>query len=50
MEPFRQTLSNKERKKFDVIECDRLDSELGILDYLFYQVCKDQQKKLAANL
>ena len=33
----------------DIFEADKLHSELRILDYLFYQVCKDQQKKLAAN-
>jgi hypothetical protein len=32
----------------DVFEADKLHSELGIMDWLFYQVCKDQQKKLAA--
>jgi hypothetical protein len=31
----------------DVFEADKLHSELGIMDELFYQVCKDQQKKLA---
>ena len=28
----------------DIFEADKLHSELRILDYLFYQVCKDQQK------
>jgi hypothetical protein len=31
-----------------IFEADKLHSELGIMDWLFYQVCKDQQKKLAA--
>jgi hypothetical protein len=30
----------------DIFEADKLHSELQILDYLFYQVCKDQQKRL----
>ena len=34
----------------DIFEADTLHSELRYLDYLFYNVCKDQQKKLAANL
>lgn len=34
----------------DIFEADKLHSELRILDYLFYEVCKDQQKKLAVNL
>jgi len=34
----------------DILEADKLHSELGIMDWLFYQVCKDQQKKLAASL
>ena len=33
----------------DIIEADKLHSDLGIMDWLFYQVCKDQQKKLVAN-
>jgi len=32
----------------DIIEADKLHSDLGIMDWLFYQVCKEQQKKLAA--
>ena len=37
----------QEIKKQDCIfESDILDSELHILDWIFYQVCKDQQKKL----
>jgi hypothetical protein len=31
----------------DIFEADKLHSELGIMDWLFYQVYKDQQKKLA---
>jgi len=34
----------------NVFEADKLHSELGIMDWLFYQVCKDQQKKLVANI
>jgi hypothetical protein len=38
----------REIKKLDLIfESDMLDSELRILDWIFYQVCRDQQKKLA---
>ncbi len=38
----------QEIKKIDsVFESDILDSELRILDWIFYQVCKDQQKKWA---
>jgi hypothetical protein len=35
------------KKKDSIFESDILDSELRILDWIFYQVCKDQQKKLA---
>jgi len=28
----------------DIFEADKLHSELRILDYLFYEVCEDQQK------
>ncbi len=34
----------------DVFEADKLHSELEIMDWLFYQVCKDQQMKLVANM
>ena len=34
----------------DIFESDKLDSELRILDWIFYQVCKDQQKKLGSVL
>ena len=34
----------------DIIEADKLHSDLGIMDWLFYQVCKDQQKKLVAKI
>ena len=34
-------------KKDSIFESDILDSELRILDWIFYQVCKDQQNKLA---
>ncbi|HKQ20954.1 MAG TPA: hypothetical protein VJS91_02850 [Nitrososphaeraceae archaeon] len=36
------------KKKDSIFESDILDSELRILDWIFYQVCKDQQfKKLS---
>ncbi len=35
------------KKKDSIFESYILDSELRILDWIFYQVCKDQQKKLA---
>ena len=38
----------KINKTDSILEADPLDSELGIMDWLFYQVCKEQQKKLAA--
>jgi hypothetical protein len=34
----------------NLIEADPLDSQLRILDWILYQVCKDQQKKLATNV
>jgi hypothetical protein len=34
----------------DIFEADKLHSELRILDWILYQVCKDQQKKLATNV
>lgn len=37
-----QTRSQK--KKDSIFESDILDSELRILDWIFYRVCKDQQK------
>lgn len=30
----------------NIFEADKLHNELGILDWIFYQVCKDQQKRL----
>ena len=35
------------KRKDSIFESDILHSELRILDWIFYQVCKDQQKKLA---
>ncbi len=35
------------KQKDSIFESDILDGELRILDWIFYQVCKDQQKKLA---
>jgi|ERR1044071_8574873 predicted nucleic-acid-binding protein len=40
----------KINKTDSIIEADPLDSELRILDWIFFQVCKDQQKKLGINL
>jgi hypothetical protein len=30
----------------DIFETDKLHSESGILEWIFYQVCKDQQVTL----
>jgi hypothetical protein len=38
------------KKKDSIFESDILNSELRILDWIFYQVCKDQQKKLLNSL
>ena len=41
----------QEIKKLDsIFEFDILDSELRILDWIFYQVCKDQQKNRLNNI
>ena len=41
----------QEIKKLDsIFESDILDSELRILDWIFYQVCKDQQKNWEKSL
>ena len=40
---------DKINKTESIFEADPLDSELRILDWLFYQVCKDEQKKLATK-
>ena len=37
-------------KKDSIFESDILDSELRILDWIFYQVCKDQQKNWERKL
>ena len=37
-------------KKDSIFESDILDSELRILDWIFYQVCKDQQKNWERSL
>ena len=37
-------------KKDSIFESDILDSELRILDWIFYQVCKDQQKNWEKSL
>ena len=38
------------KKKDSIFESDILDSELRILDWIFYQVCKDQQKNWEKSL
>ncbi|MBC8157355.1 hypothetical protein H7X64_04230 [Armatimonadetes bacterium] len=48
---YRMNESIQEIKRKDsVFESDILDSELRILDWIFYQVCKDQQRRLATYL
>ena len=37
----------KINKTYDILKADKLHSELRILDWIFYQVCKDLQEKLA---
>ena len=41
---------SKINQTHDIFEADKLHSELRILDYLFYHVCKDQQKRLTTVL
>ena len=36
----------KINQSHDIFESDKLHSELRILDYLFYIVCKDQQRRV----
>ena len=38
------------KKKDSIFESDILDSELRILDWIFYEVCKDQQKNWEKSL
>src|SRR5687767_9229808 len=38
------------KKKDSIFESDILDIELRILDWIFYQVCKDQQKNWEKSL
>jgi hypothetical protein len=41
----------REIKKVDsIFESDILDSEIRILDWIFYQACKDQQKNWERSL
>ena len=48
---FRMSETIQEIKKFDsIFESDILDSELRILDWIFYQVCRDQQIKLGKDI
>jgi hypothetical protein len=45
---YRMNETIQEIKNLDsIFESDILDSELRILDWIFYQVCKDQQKNWA---
>ncbi len=37
-------------KTDSIFDADKLHSELRILDWIFYQVCKDQQKKWERSL
>lgn len=40
---------DKINKTDSTFEADPLDSELRILDWIFFQVCKEQQKNLIEN-
>ena len=40
-----QVLIDKVKKIDDVIEADPLHSEIRILDWIFYQVCSNENKK-----
>jgi len=33
-------------KNFSILEADKLHSELGILDWIFYHVCSNELKRL----
>jgi len=37
-------------KTYSIFDSDKLHSELRILDWTFYKVCKDQQKNLERSL
>ena len=50
MENKMNDIIEKINKTDSILENDPLDSELRIFDWIFYQVCNDQQKKLASNL
>jgi hypothetical protein len=48
---YRMNVTIQEINKTDsIFESDILDSELRILDWILYQVCKDQQKNWERNL
>ena len=48
---FRMSETIQEIKKLDsIFESDILDSELRILDWIFYQICIDQQIKLGKDI
>ena len=48
---YRMNETIQEINKTDsILDADKLHSELRILDWIFYQVCKDQQKNWARNL
>jgi hypothetical protein len=44
MESMLNEIILKVNQSKDIFESDKLHSEIQILDYLFYLVCKDQQK------
>jgi len=50
MESRLREIISKINQTYNIFEADKLHSELRILDYLFYHVCKDQQKRLATGL
>ena len=41
---------NKINQTHSIFDGDKLYSELRILDWILYQVCRDQQKKLVTNV
>jgi hypothetical protein len=50
MESKMNQVINEINKKKSIVEKDPLDSELRILDWIFLQVCKDQQNRLFQNI
>ena len=48
---YRMSETIHEIKKLDsIFESDIIDSALRILDWIFYQVCKDHQKNWVRNI